>query len=76
MVCGETPLGEGQNFGLPVSALLASQGQDGEIGGYPISDFLREVTQPTIDVHEPFLMPVEGVFSVAGRGTIVSGRID
>jgi elongation factor Tu len=34
------------------------------------------IPEPTRDVDKPFLMPVEDVFSISGRGTVVTGRID
>jgi elongation factor Tu len=34
------------------------------------------IPTPTRDVDKPFLMPVEDVFSISGRGTVVTGRIE
>ena len=34
------------------------------------------VLQPPRDLDKPFLMPVEDVFSIAGRGTVVTGRVE
>ncbi|MCF5961144.1 elongation factor Tu, partial [Xanthomonas perforans] len=34
------------------------------------------IPEPTRDVDRPFLMPVEDVFSISGRGTVVTGRIE
>ena len=34
------------------------------------------IPEPTRDVDKPFLMPVEDVFSIAGRGTVVTGRVE
>jgi elongation factor Tu len=34
------------------------------------------IPQPTRDVEKPFIMPVEDVFSISGRGTVVTGRIE
>ena len=34
------------------------------------------IPQPTREVDKPFLMPVEDVFSITGRGTVVTGRIE
>ena len=34
------------------------------------------IPEPVRDVDKPFLMPVEDVFSISGRGTVVTGRIE
>ena len=34
------------------------------------------IPQPQRDVDQPFLMPVEDVFSISGRGTVATGRIE
>jgi elongation factor Tu len=34
------------------------------------------IPEPTRDVDKPFLMPIEDVFSITGRGTVVTGRVD
>ncbi len=34
------------------------------------------VPEPVRDMEKPFLMPVEDVFSIAGRGTVVTGRVE
>ena len=34
------------------------------------------IPQPTREVDKPFLMPVEDVFSISGRGTVATGRIE
>lgn len=36
----------------------------------------QKKTQPPRDLDKPFLMPVEDVFSIAGRGTVVTGRVE
>ncbi len=36
----------------------------------------RYIPQPTRDKDEPFLMPIEDVFSISGRGTVVTGRVE
>ena len=36
----------------------------------------RYIPQPTRDVDKPFLMPVEDVFSISGRGTVATGRVE
>ena len=34
------------------------------------------IDEPTRDVDQPFLMPIEDVFSIEGRGTVVTGRVE
>ena len=62
------------------SALLATQGDDGEIGKQAIMKLMEEVDAyiptPERAVDKPFLMPVEDVFSITGRGTVATGRIE
>ncbi len=36
----------------------------------------ESIPQPTRPIDQPFLMPVEDVFSISGRGTVVTGRIE
>ncbi|MDX5331864.1 MAG: elongation factor Tu [Pseudomonadota bacterium] len=62
------------------SALAAVEGRDPEIGENAILELMRTVDeyipQPERPVDLPFLMPVEDVFSISGRGTVVTGRIE
>jgi len=62
------------------SALAAVEGRDDEIGKNSIIELMKTVDefipQPTRDVDKPFLMPVEDVFSISGRGTVATGRIE
>ena len=62
------------------SALAAVEGRDEEIGKNSIIELMKTVDefipQPTRDVDKPFLMPVEDVFSISGRGTVATGRIE
>jgi elongation factor Tu len=62
------------------SALAAVEGRDEEIGKNSILELMKAVDefipQPTRDVDKPFLMPVEDVFSISGRGTVVTGRVE
>ena len=62
------------------SALLATQGDDSEIGKQSIMKLMGEVDAyiptPERAVDKPFLMPVEDVFSITGRGTVATGRIE
>ena len=62
------------------SALAAVEQRDEEIGKNSIIELMKAVDefipQPTRDVDKPFLMPVEDVFSISGRGTVATGRIE
>jgi elongation factor Tu len=62
------------------SALAALEGRDKEIGEDSIRALLKAVDesipQPTRVLDKPFLMPVEDVFSIEGRGTVITGRIE
>jgi elongation factor Tu len=62
------------------SALAALEGRDDEIGKNSILELMKAVDesipQPSRPVDQPFLMPVEDVFSISGRGTVVTGRIE
>ncbi|MDA7469750.1 elongation factor Tu, partial [Candidatus Pelagibacter ubique] len=62
------------------SALAAVEGRDEEIGKNSIIELMKAVDefipQPTRDIDKPFLMPVEDVFSISGRGTVATGRIE
>ena len=62
------------------SALAALEGKDDEIGKNSILELMKAVDehipQPIRITDKPFLMPVEDVFSISGRGTVVTGRIE
>ena len=62
------------------SALKALEGDEGELGAQAIMNLMEAVDSyiplPERDVDKDFLMPVEGVFSIAGRGTVATGRIE
>jgi len=62
------------------SALAALEGRDNEIGEQKIAELMSAVDEfiPTPDrpVDQPFLMPIEDVFSISGRGTVVTGRVE
>ena len=62
------------------SALAALEGKDEEIGVKSITSLMAEVDkyipQPERPKDQPFLMPIEDVFSISGRGTVVTGRIE
>jgi len=62
------------------SALAALEGRDEEIGKNSILELMKAVDeyvpQPERPKDKPFLMPIEDVFSISGRGTVVTGRIE
>jgi len=62
------------------SALAALEGRDDEIGKNSIMELMAAVDeyipQPDRPKDQPFLMPIEDVFSILGRGTVVTGRIE
>ncbi len=62
------------------SALAAVEGRDPAIGEDRILELMTSVDtyipQPERPVDLPFLMPVEDVFSISGRGTVVTGRVE
>ena len=64
----------------PGSALAAVEGKTPEIGEQAVLKLMQTVDdyipQPTRPLDLPFLMPVEDVFSISGRGTVVTGRIE
>ncbi len=62
------------------SALLALDGDKSDLGEPSIQRLMDAVDEfipePTREVDKPFLMPIEGVFSISGRGTVATGRIE
>lgn len=62
------------------SALKALEGDMGELGGQAIQKLMdavdEHIPEPAREVDKPFLMPIEGVFSISGRGTVATGRIE
>jgi elongation factor Tu len=62
------------------SALAALEGRDDEIGKNSVIELIKAVDehipQPDRPIDKPFLMPIEDVFSISGRGTVVTGRIE
>jgi elongation factor Tu len=62
------------------SALAALEGKDKAIGEDAVRELLKAVDdyipQPDRPIDKPFLMPVEDVFSISGRGTVVTGRVE
>lgn len=69
----ETPIIRG-------SALAAAEGRDPEMGADRVMELMatldENIPEPVRDVDKDFLMPVEDVFSIAGRGTVVTGRVE
>ena len=65
---------------IPGSALAALEGRDDKIGKESIYALMKAVDefipQPPRPTDKPFLMPVEDVFSISGRGTVVTGRVE
>jgi len=62
------------------SALKALEGDAGELGAQAIVKLMEAVDsyipQPKREVEKPFLMPVEDVFTISGRGTVATGRVE
>jgi len=69
----ETPIIRG-------SALAAAEGKNPELGEEKILELMQAVDdnipEPPRDLDKDFLMPIEDVFSIAGRGTVVTGRVE
>jgi elongation factor Tu len=69
----ETPIIRG-------SALKALEGDQGELGAQSIQELMKAIDsfipEPKREIDKPFLMPVEDVFSISGRGTVATGRIE
>ena len=62
------------------SALKALEGEDSEHGVQSVQKLVEAldsyIPEPTIETDKPFLMPIEDIFSIQGRGTVVTGRIE
>jgi elongation factor Tu len=62
------------------SALKALEGDTGELGAPSIMKLMEavdsHVPQPKREIDKPFLMPVEDVFTISGRGTVATGRVE
>jgi elongation factor Tu len=63
---------------VPVSALKALEGD--EAAGDQVMELMAQVDEfvpePERDLDKPFLMPIEDVFSIQGRGTVVTGKVE
>ena len=62
------------------SALKALEGDTSDMGSGSIVKLVEAmdsyIPQPERDIDQPFLMPIEDVFSISGRGTVVTGRVE
>ena len=62
------------------SALKAMEGDTSDIGKPAVLKLMEEcdkfIPEPKRDIDKPFLMPIEDVFSISGRGTVVTGRVE
>ena len=62
------------------SALKALEGDESDIGVPSVQKLVETldsyIPEPERDVEKPFLMPIEDVFSISGRGTVVTGRVE
>ena len=62
------------------SGLKALNGDEGEYGAESVKKLMDAVDayipEPVREIDKPFLMPVEDVFSISGRGTVITGRIE
>ena len=62
------------------SALCALEGREDAIGRESVLKLMEAVDsfipEPKRDIDKPFLMPIEDVFSISGRGTVVTGRVE
>jgi len=64
-------------IGSALKALEGDQGEQGEKSIFKLAEALDSyIPTPKRDIDKPFLMPVEDVFSISGRGTVVTGRVD
>ena len=65
--------------GISLSS-LSCKDRNPEIGVEAVKKLLDSVDEwlpdPTRELDKPFLMPVEGIFSIPGRGTVVTGRVE
>ncbi|RPD64935.1 elongation factor Tu [Lentinus tigrinus ALCF2SS1-7] len=72
---------DGENTPIVMgSALAALEGRDPEIGANKIQELIKACDEwleiPPRDLDKPFLLPIEDVFSISGRGTVATGRVE
>src|ERR1043166_1107161 len=62
------------------SALKALEGSGKDDSAKPILDLMAKVAEyiplPQREVEKPFLMPIEDIFTISGRGTVATGRVE
>ena len=62
------------------SALCALEGREDALGKDAVIELMQHVDDfiptPTRETEKPFLMPIEGTYSIPGRGTVVTGRVE
>src|SRR5213076_2360086 len=62
------------------SALKALEGEQSDLGTKSVEKLVAEMDKyipvPEREINKPFLMPIEDVFSISGRGTVVTGRVE
>lgn len=62
------------------SALAACNDTDPEIGEQQVKELLRQMDEnvevPPVDLQKPFMLSVEGTFTIAGRGTVATGTVE
>ncbi len=72
---------DGQNTRIiKGSALKGLEGEDSDIGKKSILELMKAVDEtipvPERDINKPFMMPLESVFNIQGRGTVATGKVD
>jgi len=72
---------DGENTPIVMgSALAALEGRNDDIGATKIAELVKACDEwldlPPRDLEKPFLMPIEDVFSISGRGTVTTGRVE
>ena len=62
------------------SALKALEGDEGDLGEKALTQLVETldsyIPEPKRDTEKPFLLPIEDIFSISGRGTVVTGRVE
>ena len=73
---GEDCLSEAGSARVALSEDFATKTKNGLESIERLTKLLDDLPVPTREKDKPFLMPIEGVFSISGRGTVVTGRIE